>query len=238
MGLIEWIGAILGGIAINLVASELFAWGPRLSECLTRWAVRRLPVEMQERMREEWAGHLHALTSLSRTFAAIGFVLAAYRIKVSFDRDARGALTLREWLALKPIVVMVMTSKAAIAMARAMSEPIVFSTATSKPLLTLGPEDAMIRSNLMAKASAAWRRTHERMFRLYGTELQARDHPLPEVPRTSSGEKILRLYGRLELHDHPPSKVSRTNSGDIAIESADSTLLFRIRSTLPRRTSR
>jgi hypothetical protein len=207
MGLIEWIGAILGGIAINLVASELFAWGPRFSEWLTHWAVRRLPVEMQERMQEEWAGHLNALHPLSRSFAAIGFVLAANRIKVSFDRDAKGALTLREWLAPKPIFVVVMTEKGAMSMARKMSEAINLEDDRSSAV-DLGPVDAEIRLNLMAKAKTALRHVQKRMLRIYGKELQPKH-----------------IYC---------TNLSRTSSGDLAIKSARETWLFRIRSTIRR----
>jgi hypothetical protein len=61
MDLIAFLGAIAGGILINLTASELFAWGPRLSELLLHRAVQRLAPEMQDRMHEEWTGHLSAI---------------------------------------------------------------------------------------------------------------------------------------------------------------------------------
>jgi hypothetical protein len=84
MGLIWWITAILGAIALNLIASELFAWGPRLSECLMRHAVRRLAPEIQERMQEEWAGHLQTIPpGLWRVVAAEGFYLATHQINVA-----------------------------------------------------------------------------------------------------------------------------------------------------------
>jgi hypothetical protein len=84
MDVIWWVTAVVGAIAVNLIASELFAWGPRLSEWLMRCAVRRLAPEMQDRMREEWAGHLQTIPpGLWRIVAAAGFYLAARRINVA-----------------------------------------------------------------------------------------------------------------------------------------------------------
>lgn len=177
MGLIEWIGAILGGIAVNLIASELFAWGPKFSEWLTRWAVWRLPIEMQERLREEWSAHLDALHPLSRTLAAIGFVLAAYRVGVSFDQEARGALRLREWLALKPIVVVVVNERAVRSLARMLSE--------DTRSVDIGSEDFLVRSNLMAQSKAALRHFYKRLLRLYGIELQPKANNCTNISRPS-----------------------------------------------------
>jgi hypothetical protein len=76
--------AAIGAIAVNLMASELFAWGPRLSERLMCGAVRRLAPEMQARMREEWAGHLQTIPpGLWRIVAAAGFYLATRQINVA-----------------------------------------------------------------------------------------------------------------------------------------------------------
>ncbi len=93
MDLIVFLGAIAGGILINLIASELFAWGPWLSELLLRRAVQRLAPEMQHRMHEEWTGHLQAIPpGLWRIVAAAGFVLATHQINVALqvrDRPTR-----------------------------------------------------------------------------------------------------------------------------------------------------
>jgi hypothetical protein len=84
MDVIWWVTAAVGAIAINLIASELFAWGPRLSDWLMRRAVRRLAPEMQERMQEEWAGHLQTIPlGLWRVVAAAGFYLATRQINVA-----------------------------------------------------------------------------------------------------------------------------------------------------------
>ena len=215
MGLIEWIGAILGGIAINLIANELFAWGPRFSEWLTRWAVWRLPVEIQQRLREEWSAHLDALHPLSRTLAAIGFVLAAHRVRVSFDREAKGVLGLREWLALKPIVVVVMNERGAMSLACTLREVLDLGAPRSVNIdlgdprsVNISPEDVLVRSNLIAQAKAALHRLHKRTLRLYDKELQ---------PKSSNCTNI-----------------SRTSSGDIVVESADGVWMFRFRRTILR----
>jgi hypothetical protein len=84
MDVIVFVGAVTGGILIHLVASELLAWGPRLSEWLMRLAVLRLaPGAMQERMCEEWAAHLQAIPpGLWRIATAAGFLIAAMRFRM------------------------------------------------------------------------------------------------------------------------------------------------------------
>jgi len=90
MGLIAFLGAIAGGILVNLIASELFAWGPQLSEFLLHRAVRRLATEMQERMHEEWTAHLQAIPpGLCRIAAAAGFALATHQINVALPARKR-----------------------------------------------------------------------------------------------------------------------------------------------------
>ena len=84
MDVIWWVATVVGVIAVNLIASELFAWGPRLSEWLMRRAVRRLAPEMQERMHQEWAGLLQTIPpGLWRIVAAAGFYLATPQINVA-----------------------------------------------------------------------------------------------------------------------------------------------------------
>jgi hypothetical protein len=84
MDVIWWVGAVAGAIGINLIASELFAWGPRLSEWLMHRAVRRLVPELRDRMQEEWAGHLQMIPpGLWRIVAAAGFYLATGQINVA-----------------------------------------------------------------------------------------------------------------------------------------------------------
>jgi hypothetical protein len=84
MDVIWWVTAVAGAIGINLIASELFAWGPRFSECVMRHAVGRLVPEMQDRMQEEWTGHLQTIPpGLWRIVAAAGFYLATREINVA-----------------------------------------------------------------------------------------------------------------------------------------------------------
>jgi hypothetical protein len=84
MDVIWWVATVVGVIAVNLIASELFAWGPRLSEWLMRRAVRRLAPEMQERMHQEWAGLLQTIPpGLWRIVEAAGFSLATRQINVA-----------------------------------------------------------------------------------------------------------------------------------------------------------
>jgi hypothetical protein len=98
MDVIWWATAAVGAIGINLIASELFAWGPRLSEWLMRSAVRRLAPEMQERMQEEWAGHLQTIPpGLWRVVSAAGFYLAARQINVALRVRERPENPGRRW---------------------------------------------------------------------------------------------------------------------------------------------
>jgi hypothetical protein len=84
MDVIWCVTAVTGAIGINLIASELFAWGPRFSECLMRCAVRRLAPEMQDRMQEEWAGHLQTIPlGLWRIVEAAGFYIASRQINIA-----------------------------------------------------------------------------------------------------------------------------------------------------------
>jgi hypothetical protein len=222
MGLIEWIGAILGGIAINLIASELFAWGPRFSNWLTRWAVRRLPIAMQGRLGEEWADHLDALHPLSRTLAAIGFALAACRIRVSFNRHARGALTVREWLTLKPVVVCVITPSAALAMKRGVGKALdAFASGDHYSAgVDLSPEDMLIRLNLMAKAVTALSHVYKKFY----------DNKLPRAgqQRQRFGLMIGDETRAVDPNDRC-SKTWQTSSGDFALESPNRIICFRFR---------
>jgi hypothetical protein len=72
-------GMIVLAIVCGILANELFAWGPRLSDLLLKIAVNRMSPRLQERMREEWRGHLDALPGgLSKLSAAAGFLLSTF----------------------------------------------------------------------------------------------------------------------------------------------------------------
>jgi hypothetical protein len=92
MDVIAFAGAVIAGILTHLIASELFVWMPRLSERLMRCAVRLAPGPMQERMQEEWEGHLQAIPpGLWRIVTATGFLIASLRFSLAarFGSTAR-----------------------------------------------------------------------------------------------------------------------------------------------------
>lgn len=72
------IGAIVGALLLNVLASEAYSWFPRIANWLIRFHVARLPAPLQERMREEWEalvidtpGHLSKLLCALDLFRAI-----------------------------------------------------------------------------------------------------------------------------------------------------------------------
>jgi hypothetical protein len=70
---------IVLAIVCGILANELFAWGPRLSDLLLKIAIKRMPAKLQERMREEWQAHLDTLPGgLSKLGAAASFVLSTF----------------------------------------------------------------------------------------------------------------------------------------------------------------
>jgi len=88
---------LLGAVIVNLIASELFAWGPRCSEWIMRRAVRRLAPEIRDRMAEEWTGHLHSMPpGLWRIVAGLGFYIAVREINLTWSVHAEEQLS-REW---------------------------------------------------------------------------------------------------------------------------------------------
>jgi hypothetical protein len=72
-------GMIVLAIVCGILANELFAWGPRLSDLLLKIAVNRMSPKLQERMREEWQAHLDALPGgISKLSASAGFLLSTF----------------------------------------------------------------------------------------------------------------------------------------------------------------
>ena len=72
-------GMIILAIVCGILANELFAWGPRLSDLLLKIAVNRMSPKIRERMREEWQAHLGALpAALSKLSAAAGFLFSTF----------------------------------------------------------------------------------------------------------------------------------------------------------------
>jgi hypothetical protein len=152
-------------------------------------------------------GHLDALHPLSRTLAAIGFALAACRIRVSVDRQARGALTVREWLALKPIVVVVLTKKGAFELGYWLLECRDACDSGGHYLKEreVDPNDMLMRSNLMAKAQSALRRGYKRLY-----------------------------DGNLQPMSNRCTKIWTSSSGDVVNEGTATRIVFRCRQTIRR----
>jgi hypothetical protein len=103
------VGAVAGGVAIDLISSEITGLAPRLGAMLIGLAVRRLPKQQRARYREEWLAHqaecpgpiskiLHGLGCLSsatlqpKSYASNGKVLnlsaKSGKIAVSFEVGA------------------------------------------------------------------------------------------------------------------------------------------------------
>ena len=78
------VAAILIGFGSKVLADEFKAWNPRLVSCLLGWAVLKLPKASRERYNEEWASHLNDMPGdLAKLLAAIGFMIAAYKISMA-----------------------------------------------------------------------------------------------------------------------------------------------------------
>jgi hypothetical protein len=72
-------GMIVLAVVCGILANELFAWGPCLSDLLLKLAVNRMTPRLRERMREEWRAHLDVLPGgLSKLSAAAGFLLSTF----------------------------------------------------------------------------------------------------------------------------------------------------------------
>ncbi len=85
MGLIMTMLGLLCAVAIaaasRLLAEEVKAWMPTLTEWFIRAALRRLPVSKTKRYAEEWRGHIYELPGdISKLITAAGYVVAAGRI--------------------------------------------------------------------------------------------------------------------------------------------------------------
>jgi len=78
MGLIE---GVLIWLAKSLVTSEALDWCPSLAKFLVTSITKRLPVPLQDRMREEWLADIESTPGrVSKLVVAIGIMRAAYII--------------------------------------------------------------------------------------------------------------------------------------------------------------
>lgn len=110
MGLIDFgeaaaaaVAAVVFSALSRQAASEFQAWTPKLVECLISRAAARLPEDVRERLREEWASHVAETPGeIGKFVAAFGFSLAAFEVRERKPRRARalrkGDLNAREEL--------------------------------------------------------------------------------------------------------------------------------------------
>lgn len=86
MGEVIWtvivtIGAVFGGIAVNMVSDEAFDYCERVTRILLKAAVNRLPAHAQIRYAEEWAAHLiESPGKLSRLVIATRIYFGALKL--------------------------------------------------------------------------------------------------------------------------------------------------------------
>jgi hypothetical protein len=76
--LIKVLAAIIG----RILADDLKAWSPCLTEGLINLAVRRLPPDLQERYAEEWRAHIADTPGeIGKLFCAAGFLWAGLYVR-------------------------------------------------------------------------------------------------------------------------------------------------------------
>lgn len=79
MGLIK---TIFAGVVVVVLAAEILAWLPRLTECILRCAVRRLPEGLRDRYEEEWRADINDRPGmLSNFISACGLLVAGSRLR-------------------------------------------------------------------------------------------------------------------------------------------------------------
>jgi hypothetical protein len=80
MGLL---GAIIGGIAISILAAELVAWAPRFARLIAKFAASRLSPAIRERWEVEWLTELpHIPGTIGQLIWAVGLVVASGKLNV------------------------------------------------------------------------------------------------------------------------------------------------------------
>ena len=74
-------GTVLGGMAVNMIASEFYDLAPSLAHRIIEHAVKRLPVQMRERQYEEWLADNNDFPGkLGKLLHAIGCCFGAWAI--------------------------------------------------------------------------------------------------------------------------------------------------------------
>lgn len=73
------------GLLGNLLAAEIGEWLPRLSFCILKYSLKKVPPELSERLSEEWhAVLIDTPGGFSKVKCAIGFLLGIPRIRHEF----------------------------------------------------------------------------------------------------------------------------------------------------------
>lgn len=73
------------GLLGNLLAAEIGEWLPRLSFCILKYSLKKVPPELSERLSEEWhAVLIDTPGGFSKVKCALGFLLAFPRIRHEF----------------------------------------------------------------------------------------------------------------------------------------------------------
>ncbi len=76
--------AVLGSFVSKLLADEFKAWTPWLTRRLIDRSALKLPLELQERYREEWSSHVEEVPGqVGKLLVAAGFLTAARGIRLS-----------------------------------------------------------------------------------------------------------------------------------------------------------
>lgn len=82
MELLMFVGAIVGGVVLNMLASDLYDRCPKLAQRLLHGALTQLPEDQRERFAEEWAAVLmDAGSKTQQVWMALQFYFAAGRMQ-------------------------------------------------------------------------------------------------------------------------------------------------------------
>jgi hypothetical protein len=78
--------AVGGAVLARLIADELKAWSPWITQKLIKAAVSQLAESQRERFSEEWLSHLNEIPGdLTKIGVALGFLLAAGKMNPSVE---------------------------------------------------------------------------------------------------------------------------------------------------------
>jgi hypothetical protein len=91
---VELLVKLLVAIFGKLLADDLKAWFPRLTELLINRAVRQLPCDLQERYAEEWRAFVAEIPGeMGKLLCAFGFLWAGWRLSTELRIKTVGIST-------------------------------------------------------------------------------------------------------------------------------------------------